>query len=143
MPKLVDIERVTAHLRERAAHYAESGSRGTLGNCDNVLSRTLRSYIPQIEALVEEETPKPERTWEEACANEEALRDRLPWGSRWRHKKRGTTYSVQGLGMFQDATGSGEHDMELCVLYWSEERESVCVRRAVEFLDGRFERIDG
>ena len=83
----------------------------------------------------------PEKTYEEAWANEKELREKLPIGSKWRHLKRGTEYLVDDLAMFQDATGSGEHDMEIVVIYYSFARTSFCARPAAEFLDGRFERI--
>lgn len=85
---------------------------------------------------------RPEPTWEEAWANEAAIREQLPAGSWWRHKKRGTDYEVFNIALFQDATGSGEHDMALVVFYWSFARKAWCVRPVAEFLDGRFERIE-
>ena len=82
-----------------------------------------------------------ERTWEEAWADIDEIRRQVPHASRWRHKKRGTEYEVREIALHQDATGSGEHDMELVVVYYSFARESFCTRRVKEVLDGRFERI--
>lgn len=82
-----------------------------------------------------------ERTWEEAWKAKDAILTQLPPGSWWKHKKRGTDYEVFNIAMFQDAAGSGEHDMALVVIYWSFARKSWCVRPVTEFLDGRFERI--
>lgn len=80
------------------------------------------------------------KTWE-AWRDEEQIRAQLPAMSHWRHVKRGTTYVVHGIALHQDATGSGEHDMQLVVIYWSEDRGRLCTRRVSEFLDGRYERI--
>lgn len=134
------IEKVLELIAKRESQYRESGSRGTYGNCDSKIATALRSLA--VEAIAAASAPKPERTWEEAWKDEAALREQIPIGSKWRHKKRGTEYAIVELGMFQDATGSGEHDMELCVIYYSFARSSMCVRRAVEFLDGRFESVD-
>lgn len=86
-------------------------------------------------------TKKPEPTYEETWKEEDALREKLPSGSTWRHLKRGTTYEILNLAMFQDATGSGEHDMTIVVVYYSFARSTLCVRPVAEFLDGRFERV--
>ena len=57
----------------------------------------------------------------------------------WRHKKRGTTYTVIARASLQDAGGLAREGCEL-VVYRGEDG-AVWARPAAEFLDGRFERI--
>lgn len=80
-----------------------------------------------------------EKTYEEAWKDSAEIREKLPPGSWWRHKKRGTDYEVFNIALMQDTGGA--LDMALVVTYWSFERKSWCVRSVAEFLDGRFERI--
>ena len=58
-----------------------------------------------------------------------------PFGSRWRHLKRGSTYVVLMSGIIE-ATN------QICLIYQSEADGRVWVRPAREFMDGRFERIE-
>lgn len=58
---------------------------------------------------------------------------------RWRHVKRGTTYTVRGVVQLQCAVP--ELDGVYAVLYVSEGDGREWVRPVEEFLDGRFERI--
>jgi hypothetical protein len=56
-------------------------------------------------------------------------------GSRWRHVKRGTTYTVIDNGVV-------ESTMTTCVVYRAHADGTVWVRPLSEFLDGRFVQID-
>jgi hypothetical protein len=58
---------------------------------------------------------------------------------RWRHKKRGTTYTEIGRGKAQ--AEAGIFDMANVVIYRSDDDGSLWARSSVEFLDGRFEEI--
>jgi ribosomal protein L37E len=59
---------------------------------------------------------------------------------RWRHKARGTTYSVMEYeARVQVASGEPIVEGDLVVVYRAESDGSVWVRRRSEFLDGRFE----
>lgn len=55
-------------------------------------------------------------------------------GSRWRHKKRGTVYTVQGFGQCQ--VDDNPLDMAEMVIYF--DASKAWVRPVSEFLDGRF-----
>lgn len=59
---------------------------------------------------------------------------------RWRHKKRGTTYTDLGSAMIQSDVPLT--DMDEVVIYRSEHDGSLWARRRSEFHDGRFERLD-
>lgn len=62
--------------------------------------------------------------------------------SRWRHKKRGTTYTLRGTGL---VSNSGEPlvDGDEVEIYQSEDDWKWYVRRKTEFHDGRFEELKG
>lgn len=59
---------------------------------------------------------------------------------RYRHRVRGTTYHVVGLGRF-NSSAHPTLDGKECVIYRSEATDSVEVRLAAEFHDGRFEEL--
>lgn len=59
-------------------------------------------------------------------------------GSRWRHKKRGSTYSVMGVASAQ-VVGDPIEEGAMAVVYRSEHDGSLWLRPAAEFMDGRFE----
>jgi hypothetical protein len=59
---------------------------------------------------------------------------------RWRHKKRGSTYDEAGTARLQVADPSALHDMEEMIVYCGEDGQ-LWVRPALEFHDGRFERL--
>jgi len=70
-------------------------------------------------------------------------------GSRWRHKKRRTTYVIVAIGTLQDSPPGVPtpmpHDrlvdgMDM-VIYRSEDDWKWHVREMAQFLDGRFEEI--
>lgn len=58
---------------------------------------------------------------------------------QYRHKKRGTTYTLMGRAKMQI---DGPLDMAEVVVYQSNSDGSMWVRPVAEFEDGRFERID-
>lgn len=61
---------------------------------------------------------------------------------RWRHKARGTTYSVMEYeARVQLAAGEPIVEGDVVVVYRAESDGTVWVRRRSEFLDGRFEKI--
>lgn len=57
-----------------------------------------------------------------------------PCGTRWRHRKRGTTYLVL-------LSGKIEATLEPAVIYQADADATIWIRPAAEFLDGRFELI--
>lgn len=59
-------------------------------------------------------------------------------GSRWRHKKRGSTYTVMGVASAQ-VVGVPIEEGATAVVYRSEHDGSLWLRPAAEFMDGRFE----
>jgi hypothetical protein len=61
-----------------------------------------------------------------------------PTATKWRHASRGTTYEVVGEGRFQ--ADSGRYDDGTVVIYRGD--DGVWVRPWVEFMDGRFERLE-
>lgn len=63
----------------------------------------------------------------------------LPPPDRYRHLKRGSTYSLVGDGRVQ--TEVPLRDMDEVVIYRSEEDGTLWVRPPTEFHDGRFSRI--
>lgn len=84
------------------------------------------------------------------CDPPEIVADRLRTAARaskaaaqdvWRHKKRGTTYSVVGEVRVQCETPL--QDGETIRLYQSQQDGSYSCRRHSEFIDGRFEKIEG
>lgn len=58
MKRIVDLDKVLALIEKRADHYRESGSRGTLGNCDTAIARELRDLLAAVVKLAADE---PER----------------------------------------------------------------------------------
>lgn len=66
--------------------------------------------------------------------------------SRWRHKKRGTTYDIiTDTASLQCASVPEFEQMfddDHWTVYRSEKTGAVYVRPTPEFLDGRFERLD-
>jgi hypothetical protein len=74
----------------------------------------------------------------------DALPDALPDtgeadGSRWRHKKRGTTYKIIGEAKVQ--SGNAIFEDEIVVVYRADSDGTLWVRPHYEFNDGRFESI--
>lgn len=63
--------------------------------------------------------------------------------SRWRHKKRGTTYVVVGQAQVQCPDDAPLTDYECVTVYRCEQTGDLWVRRNSEFRDGRFERLGG
>lgn len=64
-------------------------------------------------------------------------------GTRWRHRKRGTTYVVVGIAKLQTAqpfTRWLADEIEM-VVYENEATKKLSVRSCDEFCDGRFERL--
>jgi hypothetical protein len=59
-------------------------------------------------------------------------------GTRWRHRKRGSTYTVLHVALMQV---DGPLDMASVVVYISEKDGTVWCRPALEFRDGRFEQL--
>jgi len=59
---------------------------------------------------------------------------------RWRHKKRGTTYSIVTGAIAQCATGPIV-DGDIVTVYVGDDGRAF-VRKTTEFLDGRFEEIE-
>lgn len=70
-----------------------------------------------------------------------AMIEQAPIGSRWRHKVRGTAYSVIHHAVMQTNNFGLLLDGQAIVVYEAEHDHSVWVRPAAEFLDGRFERV--
>ena len=65
-----------------------------------------------------------------------------PLGSRWRHVKRRTDYTVIGHCAVQASTAGTEIDGEPAVIYIDADR-AIYVRALAEFWDGRFQRLEG
>ena len=64
-------------------------------------------------------------------------------GSRWRHVRRGSTYTVLSVAKLQTAhPNEWLMDHTTMIVYVSEMDGSAWARSLVEFTDGRFERID-
>lgn len=60
-------------------------------------------------------------------------------GTRWRHKKRGTTYRITGWSLFQSDDG---HDGDEAIVHYQAEDGGACYSQPLmRFLDGRFERL--
>ena len=59
---------------------------------------------------------------------------------KYRHKKRGSTYQVIGIGDLQSSIPIEEGTK--LVLYKCEEDDRIWVRPAIEFFDGRFEKLE-
>jgi len=64
-------------------------------------------------------------------------------GTRWRHKKRGSTYLVVAMARLQVSGSAIAHlvDMAPMVVYQSENDGTIWTRSMAEFTDGRFERL--
>lgn len=66
-----------------------------------------------------------------------------PVGSKWRHKKRGTTYEIIAEGVSlqcsNDPTFEALFEDDDWVVYRADATGAVYVRPTEEFLDGRFE----
>lgn len=71
----------------------------------------------------------------------EAHRQAVP-GTRWRHKKRGTEYTVVGRAVAQAPDDTPIADYNGVIVYRCERDGQLWVRHIHEFEDGRFERID-
>jgi hypothetical protein len=59
---------------------------------------------------------------------------------KYRHRKRGSEYTISGIGKIQIATDIKDGDE--VVIYRNTDTFKICVRKTTEFEDGRFERID-
>lgn len=62
---------------------------------------------------------------------------------RWRHVKRGSTYTEIGRGKLQDGDAGGLSNNQEMVIYRSDEDGSLWCRAVDEFEDGRFIALDG
>lgn len=62
-------------------------------------------------------------------------------GERWRHKKRGTTYTVIGQAVVQAAPMVSLSEGHVVTVYRADSSGTLWVRPFAEFRDGRFERI--
>lgn len=60
-------------------------------------------------------------------------------GTKWRHKKRGTTYTAVGTAEVQ--ADEPLTDYEVVIVYRSTTDGRLWVRRQSEFHDGRFELV--
>ena len=60
--------------------------------------------------------------------------------SKWRHKKRGTTYVILGVAEMQ-CSSDPKFDHVPVIIYMGTEDRNVWVRPKDEFMDGRFEEI--
>lgn len=74
------------------------------------------------------------------------MSNNCPIGSRWRHKKRGTTYEIVSETASLQCASVPEVETlfedDYFIVYRSEQTGADYVRPAPEFLDGRFERLD-
>lgn len=68
-----------------------------------------------------------------------ALLESIVKPARWRHKKRGTTYTMIGDAEAQASTGA-INDGDIVVVYRGDDGK-LWIRRKSEFMDGRFEEI--
>jgi hypothetical protein len=75
-------------------------------------------------------------------ANREPAGREVRGFNRWRHKKRGSTYTEIGRGKLQSSYGVGtlEEGLDM-VVYRDDVDGSLWIRAADEFEDGRFERL--
>lgn len=62
-------------------------------------------------------------------------------GSVWKHKKRGTSYRIQDYKVRAQCE-TPLQDGEYVMLYYNIEDGTYSVRRAAEFHDGRFEKVN-
>jgi hypothetical protein len=60
--------------------------------------------------------------------------------SRYRHKKRGTSYTIVGTAQVQAPDDAPLTDFEVVVVYRGDDG-NLWVRRRSEFFDGRFEQL--
>jgi len=67
------------------------------------------------------------------------MSDQRKPGSRWRHVKRGSTYTLIGEAHLQ--TGKPIDEPAIMVVYRADSDGEMWVRPRVEFLDGRFEAL--
>lgn len=70
-------------------------------------------------------------------------------GQKWKHKKRGTFYEIVATDAAIQITSIGDDEMqdmledEAWIAYRAVDGHRLYFRMREEFLDGRFERVDG
>lgn len=79
--------------------------------------------------------------YESGTSEQQTSQEPVAPGRRYRHLKRGTTYTVLGDATLQISTFPPDEGDTLRV-YRSDEDGKLWVRSATEFLDGRFEEIE-
>lgn len=124
---------------ERPADFVPSTDPGAT---IRLLQRSIVSQSDLIKRLTQER--------DEARRSAEALQPQvgellaLPDDDRghlWRHKVRGTTYRILGIGRVQCPHDKPLEDDEFPLVYQDIETGALGIRRSPEFHDGRFERV--
>lgn len=160
---LTHIERVRLALAMHDADYDWDVSHEDVGTLLRSHDRLLASHARLLEALREcaddldgriehdyertKDHPAMKRRYDRDMAPVHQARAAIaaaegaPPVNRWRHKKRGSTYTEVGRGQLQ--TDQPIHDMEPMVIYRSEHDGSLWARPVSEFEDGRFEAAEG